>query len=137
MATIIMDNATQKKYCKEWGNGAWVVAGIRATSKEEMDDFQEQWPLAEPGILMDEEYLQRRDAAWFKHQHVMMNLSRDFATEREARSWMVDCANHGANYLVCMSPDNYQFCLDSMDDPKIRYIHMNFVAQHVRWLMGE
>lgn len=136
MATKIMDNATQKRYCEEW-SGGWVVAGMRATSKEEMDAFQERWPLAEPGIWMDEEYLQRRDAAWFTHQHTSMNVSQDFATEREARSWMVECAKHGANYLVCMSPDNYQFCLDSMDDPKIHYIHMNFIAQQIRWLMGE
>lgn len=138
-----MNNATIKRYCKEW-SGGWVVAGLRRATKEELDQFQQDWPVLDKLPELDEEclahieYLDRRMAAWFRHRNVALNLSSDFATEEEARTWMIECAENGATILFLMDPDTFEWTMDSMDsDNNFKPMAMRIVAEHIQWLMKE
>lgn len=135
--THLSSNAAIAKYCLEWKD-SFVVIGLRKPALEEMDEFHTNWPLAEPGILMDEEYLKRRDAAVRKLRNVNQNLSRDFSTIEEAREWMIECAQHGATYLMLLDPQTYNWSIDTLfKHPDTKLLHMRIVAQHIQWLMGE
>jgi len=138
-----MHNIAAKKYCKEWVGG-WVVSGLRKSTTEEMDKYHTDWPLTEHPPLADEAYLKycdyadARQAAYRKHRAVNLNLSRDFATEEEARQWMIECAQNGATMLTLLDPETYEWALDAMDDEnKFKPMGMHVVADHIQWLMGE
>ena len=138
-----MNNNTIKHYCKEW-LGGWVVAGLRRATKEELDQYQLDWPVRdkspedEEEFLAHMEYLDRRAAAWSRHRNVSLNLSSDFATEEEARTWMIQCAENGATILFLMDPDTFEWTHDMLDsDNKFKPMAMRIVAEHIQWLMKE